>query len=192
MDASNGWNGHDPTLTAGSQDDFLSFDMNMNGMTDAMNFDFQDFANHHNGQTMHQNAGDAMETEMNADMGMMPGKDAMMQGQMPPMTSASDMSILSSAPMGFGAPSSGVLEDLDQRIHLLQQQRQYQQQKQLEEAQRRQQFFEQGRMVPPTPNSMEMHSVNNQFYPQADAQQQAYIERYQLRLKEQEVCVKES
>lgn len=189
MDTSNGWNGHDPTLSANHQDDFHQFlDMGMNNLGDGMNFDFQDFANQHNGQLVQQEHVDVMDTGMDGDMRLMSPKDQLMQSQMPPMTSAADMSILASMPL-MGQTGDQSMEDLDAQIHFLQQRKQQQQQVRIEEHQRQQQHYQFGPagIVPPTPTSLEMHSQNNQFYPPAGLQQQAMFDQYQLRLKEQEV-----
>lgn len=196
MDATNVWNGHDPTLSSGHQDDFQQFlDMGMNDLDDGMTFDFQDFGNQHNGHLMNTENGDAMDTAMDGEVNMISGKEQTMPGQMLRMTSTAGMSIMASTSLDMAQHADQSMEALDAQIQFLQQRRlQQQQQVQMEEQRRRrqqqqQQFqFGQSRIIPPTPNSLEMHSQNSQYYPQAGPQQQAMYERYQLRLKEQEVC----
>lgn len=118
-----------------------------------------------------------------------------MQDNLMAMPMSNTMPVLTHPDM-TQATNNNIL-DLDAQIHFLQQQRhqqqmqvqaaerQRQQQGQQQQQQHQQNFYAQQRMVPPTPNSMEMHgNVNSQYYAQAD---QAYGSRYQLRLKDQEV-----
>jgi hypothetical protein len=187
MDAPSPWNGQDANLSSTPHDEFF-LDMGMNGLNDGLNFDFQDYGGQHNGQMLHQEGGGGIDTRMDIDVGILGHKDAMMQGQMPPMTTAPAHSSIAGPPIGRQHSSDSLVE-LDAQIQYLQQQRQQHQQRQLQEQQQRNNYYAHNRMVPPTPNSIEMHSTNNQFYaPSSDPQQQAY-ERYQNRLKEQEVCV---
>jgi hypothetical protein len=44
-------------------------------------------------------------------------------------------------------------------------------------------------MIPPTPNSVEMHGNNGQFYAHSDPQQQAIYERYRMQVKDQDVSL---
>lgn len=178
-------------MSSTPHDDFQQFlDMGMNGLSDGLNFDFQNFGGQNNGQMMHQEGGETMDTRMDVDVAILGHKDAMMQPQMPPMTSTPAHSSIAGTPIDRGHSSSDSLVELDAQIQFLQQQRQQHQQRQLQEQQQQQQnqFYTHNRMVPPTPNSIEMHCANNQFYPQSDPQQQAMYERYQMRMKEQEVC----
>jgi len=187
MDSTSSWNGQDPNLSSTPHDDFQQYlDMGMNGLNDGLNFDFQDFGGQNNGQMLHQEGGEPMDTRMDVDVGMLGHKDTMMHSQMPPMTSAPAHSSIAGTPIDRGHSSSDRLVELDAQIQFLQQQRQQHEQRQLE----RNQFYAHNRMVPPTPNSIEIHSANNQFYPQSDPQQQAMYERYQMRMKEQEVCTR--
>jgi hypothetical protein len=196
MDSTSSWNGQDPNLSSTPHDDFQQFlDMGMNGLNEGLNFDFQDFSGQNNSQMLHQEGGEPMDTRMDVDVGILGHKDTMMQSQMPPMTSAPAHSTVAGTPIDRGHSSSDSLVELDAQIQFLQQQRQQHQQRQLQEQQQHQQqqrnqFYAHNRMVPPTPNSIEMHSASNQFYPQSDSQQQAMYERYQMRMKEQEVCTR--
>jgi hypothetical protein len=191
---STSWNGQDPNLTSTPHDDFQQFlDMGMNGLNDGLSFDFQDFGGQNNGQMLHQEGGEPMDTRMDVDVTILGHKDTMMQSQMPPMSTAPAHSSIVGTTINRGHSSSDSLVELDAQIQFLQQQRQQHQQRQLQEQQQQQQqqrnqFYAHNHMVPPTPNSIEMHSANNQFYPQSDPQQQAMYERYQMRMKEQEVC----
>lgn len=190
MNTSTTWSGQDPTLSSASQDDFQQFlDMGMQNIGDGLNFDFADFSAQENaninGQMLQHDGGDAMDTSgMEGDMAMLNHKDAtMMQPQIIPSTSASGHSTIASAPISIPIPNNSLIE-LDAQIQYLQQQRHQQQQRQMQEQQHN--FYVHQRMVPPTPNSVEMHS-NGQFYPQNESQQTEMYERFQLRLKEQEV-----
>lgn len=189
MDASSPWNGQDQNLSSASHDDFQFLDIGMNNLNDGLNFDFQDYNGQHNGQMLHQEGGGGIDTRMDIDVGILEHKDTVMRGQMPPMSTAPAHSSIAGPPLDRGHSSTDSLVELDAQIQYLQQQRQQHQQRQLQEQQQRNNYYAHNRMVPPTPNSIEMHSANNQFYSPTDPQQQALYERYQGRLKEQEVCI---
>jgi hypothetical protein len=182
MDSTAAWNGQDPNLSSAPQDEFQQLlEMGMSNYNDGLGFDFQDYGQNNGG-------GEAMDTRMDVDVRLLGHKDVMMQGQMPPMTTSGGHLTLAiaGAPIEHGHSSDSLeLSALDAQIQYLQQQRQQHQQRQMQEQQRN--FYAQSRMVPPTPNSIEMHSANNQFYPQSDPQHQAMYDRYQMRLKEQDV-----
>jgi hypothetical protein len=185
MDSSVGWNGQDPTLSG--QNDFQQFlDMGINDLGDSLQFDFQDFNNQHNqaGQIMHQNEGESMDTRMEGTG----GQDTTMQEHMPAMTTATSHPSIPSTPIAHSHPSSDSLVELDAQIQYLQHQRQQQHQRHMQEQQRN--FYAQNRMIPPTPNSVEMHGGNSQYYAQSDPQQQAMYERFRMQVKEQEVGLK--
>jgi hypothetical protein len=101
------------------------------------------------------------------------------------MTTATTHPTMHAAALAHSHPSNENLADLDAQIQYLQHQRQQQQQRQIQEQQRN--FYAQSRMIPPTPNSTEMHGNNSQFYSQSDPQQQAIFERYRMQVKDQEV-----
>ncbi len=185
MDSSAVWNSHDPTLSVSSQDDFQQFlDMGINSLGDGLQFDFQDFSQQQgqNTQLMPQDEGEAMDTGMHNGHRQLQ-QDTTMQEQMPAMTTASHPAIHGTA-FHHGRSSNDTLSDLDAQIQFLQQQRHQQQQRQIQEQQRN--YYVQSRMIPPTPNSIEMHGNNAQFYPQSDPQQQAIYERFRLQVKEQQ------
>jgi len=174
MDSSTGWN------------DFQGFlDLEVNNLGDGLQFDFQDFNSQQNqaGQMLQQNEGESMDTRMDGPN----GQDTAMQEHMPSMTTATSHHTIPGTPITHGHPSSDSLVELDAQIQYLQHQRQQQQQRHIQEQQRN--FYAQSRMIPPTPNSVEMHAGNPQFYPQSDPQQQAMYERFRMQAKEQEVCI---
>lgn len=161
MDSSAAWNNQDPTLSVPSQDDFQQFlDMGINNLGDTLQFDFQEFNQQH-------------------------GQDTTMQEHMPSMTTSSNHATIPGTPINGHSSNSDSLVELDAQIQYLQHQRHQQQQRQIHEQQRN--FYTQSRMIPPTPNSVEMHGATSQFYPQSDPQQQAMYERFRMQVKEQDV-----
>jgi hypothetical protein len=184
MDSSTVWNGQDPTLSVPSQDDFQQFlDMNLG---ESLHFDFQDFdpQQPQTTQLVHQEDGEGMDTRMDNGR-VLAGQDTTMQEHMPAMTTATTHPTMHAAALAHSHPLNENLADLDAQIQYLQLQRQQQQQRQIQEQQRN--FYTQNGMIPPTPNSMEMHGNNAQFYPQSDPQQQSSYERYRMQVKDQEV-----
>ncbi|KAH8586313.1 hypothetical protein B0O99DRAFT_656892 [Bisporella sp. PMI_857] len=151
--------------------------MGIGNLGDGLHFDFQDY-NHQQGQEsqmMHQNR---------ASMGR---PDTTMQEHMPSMTTASSHPTISGPSITNHASNKDSISELDAQIQYLQQQRAQQQQRQLQEQQRN--YYSQNRMIPPTPNSIEMHGANFQPYPlQADSQQHNMYETYQLPLKDSEMA----
>lgn len=186
MDSSAVWEGQDPTLSV-AQDDFQQFlDMGMSGLGDGLQFDFQDFSQQQAQGTpmMVPEQGDAMDTVMdNGHSGM--GQDTTMQERMPAMTTAASHPSIHGPTLTQAHGSNERLSELDAQIQYLQHQRHEQQQRQIQEQQRN--YYAQSRMIPPTPNSVEMHGGGAQYYSQPDAQQQAMFERYQMHVKEHEV-----
>ncbi|TAQ83231.1 hypothetical protein B7494_g8445 [Chlorociboria aeruginascens] len=186
MESSSVWNGQDPTLSVGSQDDFQQFlEMGMNNLSDGLPFDFQDFNQQQAqaSQLLHRDDRDGMDTRMENTGGL--AEDATMREQIPSATSAASHPAIHGTPIGHTRLSDDSLVDLDAQIQYLQQQRHQQQQRQLQEQQRN--YYVQNSMIPPTPNSMELHGANGQFYPQSDPQQQAMYERYRAQ-KEAEMA----
>ncbi|KAL2064886.1 hypothetical protein VTL71DRAFT_4026 [Oculimacula yallundae] len=184
MNTSTGWEGQDPTLSV-AQDDFQQFlDMGINGLGDGLQFDFQDY-NQQGAQIMVPTVGDAMDTAMeNGSQGL--GQDTTMQEHMPAMTAASNHHSIHGPTLMHGHASNERLSELDAQIQYLQHQRHEQQQRQLQEQQRN--YYAQSRMIPPTPNSVEMHGGGAHYYAQTDPQQQAMYERYQMQVKEHEMA----
>lgn len=110
-------------------------------------------------------------------------QDTTMQEQIPAMTTAPSHPALLGGPLPVHS-SNDSLSDLDAQIQYLQHQRHQQQQRQIQEQQRN--YYTQNRMIPPTPNSIEMHGNNTQFYSQSDPQQQAVFDRYRMQVKDQQ------
>lgn len=216
MDTTTSWEGSDPTLSAPSQDDFQQFlDMGINGMGDDVGFNFQDYApqqqqqqnqqqqqqpqqqqqqqqQQQHAQIMRQRGVDAMGSAMGNEAAMMDlQKHGMMQNHMPITTSGAGMSAMTQpSPVIAQNPggSDNSLVEIDAQIQYLQLQRQQQQQRIVQE-QHQNYYVPHNRVVPPTPNSIEMHSGERQLYQQQhDPQQQAMFDSYQMRLREQEVC----
>lgn len=213
MDTTTSWEGSDPTLSAPSQDDFQQFlDMGINGMGDDVGFNFQDYApqqqqqqNQQNqqqqaqqqqqqqhAQIMRQRGVDAMGSAMGNEAAMMDlQKHGMMQNHMPITTSAGMSAMTQPSPVITQNPggSDNSLVEIDAQIQYLQLQRQQQQQRIVQE-QHQNYYVPHNRAVPPTPNSIEMHSGERRLYQQQhDPQQQAMFDSYQMRLREQEVFI---
>ena len=182
MDSSNGWNNLDPTLSVSSHDDFQQFlDMGINNLGDSLQFDFPDFDGQQSqaGQLMQQHERERMESRMEGAHGSM-SHDTPMHEHMPAMTTAGSHATIP-GPTSNGQPSSGSIVEIDAQIQYLQQQRQ---QRQMQEQQK---YYTRNGMIPPTPNSIEMHGNHGQFYPHSDPQQQAIYERYRMQAKDQDV-----
>lgn len=182
MDTSGLWDTQDPTLSVPSQDDFQHFFENMHSIPDTLQFDF-DFSQQQpqSQQMIHQDGMSSMNTAMVGSHQM--GHDGTMQEHMPSMTTSSNHPAILGTPIVHPRPATEV--ELDAQIQCLQQQKLQQQQLRQSLAQQQQRnFYAQSRMIPPTPNSMEIHGANQHFYTQAEQPPSVY-EPY--RLREQEV-----
>ncbi|KAA8576660.1 hypothetical protein EYC84_006748 [Monilinia fructicola] len=183
MDSSGVWNSQDPTLSIPSQDDFQQFiDLNMNNMNnmaDTLQFDF-DFNQQQsqNQQMMHQDGMGSMNVDMVGSHQM--GHNGTMQEHMPSMTTTSSHSAILGTPIVNPHTSTENMMDFDAQIQYLKQQKR---QLQLRQSQEQRNFYAQSRMIPPTPNSMEIHGVNQHFYTQAEQPPSVY-EPYRLRDQE--------
>ncbi|TVY21337.1 Phosphorus acquisition-controlling protein [Lachnellula arida] len=187
MESSNAWERQDPTLSVPSQDDFQQFlDIGMNDLSDSLQFDFPDYNHQHatQSQLMHQNGDEAMATGMENRVSTR--HDTTMQEHMPSMTAATSYATIQGGAISHTHSSDESLVELDAQIQYLQHQRLQQQQRQLHEQQRN--FYSQNRMIPPTPNSMDLHGANARFYPQSDPQHQAMYDRYEMQAKQQEMA----
>jgi hypothetical protein len=195
MDSSGVWDNQDPAMLISSQEDFHQFlDMGMNSLGDPLQFDFADFnSQQQSGQSahlLHQHGPEAMD-HSGLENGGGSGHSITMQELMPSMTTAASHPAIIGTPISHAQSPNESLVELDAQIQYLQQQRQQRQQQQqqarqhLQEQQRS--FFVQNNMIPPTPNSIEMHAATSQFYPQSDPQHQAMYERYRMQMKDQEV-----
>lgn len=183
-DSSAVWNGQDPTMS--SQDDFQQFlDMGINNLGDALQFDFHDFnpQQGQDAQMIHHDGGVRMDIGMDNNRGGM-GQDTTMQEHIPATTTTTSHPI-QGAPISHAHGSTESLSELDAQIQYLQHQRHQQQQWQMQEQQRN--VYAQNRMIPPTPNSVEMHGAAAQFYPPSGSQSRGMFDRYQMNGKEQDV-----
>ncbi|RAL63207.1 hypothetical protein DID88_004286 [Monilinia fructigena] len=184
MDTSGVWNSQDPTLSIPSQEDFQQFiDLNMNNMNnmaDTLQFDF-DFNQQQsqNQQMVHQDGMGSMNVEMVGSHQM--GHNGTMQEHMPSMTTASNHSAILGTPIVNPHSSTDNMMEFDTQIQYLKQQKRQLQLRQSQEQQRN--FYAQSRMIPPTPNSMEIHGINQHFYTQAEQPPSVY-EPYRLRDQE--------
>ncbi|PQE20785.1 phosphorus acquisition-controlling protein [Rutstroemia sp. NJR-2017a BBW] len=185
MNSVGGWNPQDPTLPVSSQDDFQQFlDMTMPNLGDALHFDFDFNQQQSQGaQIMHAENAESMMARMANAGGI--GHTGSMQEHIQSLTTTSSQPAILGTTMAHAQGPAESLTDIDAQIRYLQHQRLREQQRQLQEQQRN--YYTQNRIIPPTPNSMEMHGANqNQFYSQADSQQPSSVfENYRLQ-KEQE------
>jgi hypothetical protein len=174
MDSVGGWNPQDPTLPVSSQDDFQQFfDMTMPNLGDALHFDFDFNQQQSQGaQIMHAENAEAMMARMANAGGI--GHTGSIQEHIPSLTTTSSQPAILGTTMAHAQGPAESLTEIDEQIRYLQHQRLREQQRQLQEQQRN--YYAQNRIVPPTPNSMEMHGANqNQFYSQADSQQPSSV-----------------
>lgn len=172
----------DPTLSVASHDDFQQFlDMGINNLGDSLQFDFPDFNSQQgqDGQLMQQDGGERMESRMDGNHGTM-GHDTTMQEHMPAMTATQNHSTIP-GPTSNGQRSGSIVE-IDAQIQYLQQQRQ---QRQMQEQNK---YYTRNGMIPPTPNSMELHGNNGAFF-SPDAQQQGMYDRYRMQVKDHDVSL---
>lgn len=126
---------------------------------------------------MQQNHEDRMDTGMGG-LQQMGGHDTSMHEAMTAMTTTANYP----TKPAHGHPPNDSLVELDAQIQYLQHQRQQQQQRQIQDQQRN--YYAQQRMIPPTPNSVEMHGATSQFYGQSGSQQQVMFDGYQMQRKE--------
>lgn len=184
-----GWNSPGHGLHPAPEDDFQQFlDMNSIGnLGDGLQFDFQDFQNA-NGQPMMSGPPprEPIDTPMTGTDGqvLLSQMDPAMHNQMPMSSATSHPSITSTMLPPSHSPGDAISE-IDAQIQYLQQQKLQQQQRQLEEQQAAY-YVRQSRMVPPTPQSLEIQAGNNQYYvpPDHTPHQHGMYESYQ-RLKDQ-------
>lgn len=170
-----------------ADDDFQQFlDLNtMGGLGDGMQFDF-DFQHQAGGHIMPASHRDALDTPMGGTDGSTL-LSTTMQSQIPTITAGSTHSTIPATMMPPPTPTEAISE-IDAQIQFLQQQKIQQQQRQIEEQQVA--FFtqQQTRMVPPTPQSLELQAGNQQYYAQPQQAPQPHHELYEgyQRMKEQQ------
>lgn len=174
----------------GADDDFQQFlDMNsMANLGDGLQFDF-DFQNQNGsgGHMMQMPHRDPLDTPMTGTDASVLMSTAM-HSQMPAIAPAS-VPPMSSAMMAAQHHGNAISE-IDAQIQFLQQQKIQQQQRQIEEQQAA--FFTQqhNRVVPPTPQSLELQAGSHQYYTQPDQtpqQHQEMYERFQRMKTQQDV-----
>ncbi|KAK3906856.1 helix-loop-helix DNA-binding domain-containing protein [Staphylotrichum tortipilum] len=188
------WAVADHSVHPAPEDDFQQFlDMNsMGALTDGINYNFHhDFQPSPGSQLLQPHAREAIDIPMSgtdAPILLSPAV-APMQHQMTPITTATAYQPMPATMMPPPSPSGAIVDSIDAQIQFLQQQKLRHQQRQMEEQQVV--FFtrQQSRMVPPTPQSLEIRPTNNQYYgqptaPEQQQQQQAIEYRYQ-RIKDQ-------
>lgn len=181
------WDNQNHGMQHGADDDFQQFlDMNsMGNLGDGLQFDF-DFQNQNAGHLMQVSHRETLDTPMSGTDGSVLMSTAM-HNPMPTMTTGPAHSSIPSTMMPPHAPGDAISE-IDAQIQFLQQQKLQQQQRQIEQQQVA--FFaqQQSRMVPPTPQSLELQAGNHRFYAQPEQthqQQQDIYDRFS-RMKEQQ------
>ncbi len=176
-----------------AEDDFQQFlDMNsMGNLTDSINYNFHDFQNPAGSQLLQPHAREQLDIPMSGTDAPILLSPAMptMQHQMPAITSAASYQSIPATMMPPPSPSVAIVDSIDAQIQFLQQQKLRHQQRQIEEHQVA--FFarQQTRMVPPTPQSLEIQAGANPFYSQpnsSEPQPQHPIDYRYQRLKDQQ------
>ncbi|KAH8878841.1 hypothetical protein GQ53DRAFT_57955 [Thozetella sp. PMI_491] len=195
MMGSSAWNGEDAQIHQGHEDDFQQF-LNMGGMgslPDSMNFDFHDFQTPNGGGHLQMQAPprEHIDTAMSGTETpvILSQADPTLQHQMPPMTSTQQYPSIPTTMIPPPTPNEAIVNNIDAQIQYLQQQK-MEHQRAMEE---QQVFFavqQQNRIVPPTPQSLELQAGNQQYYPRATMaeqtpQHQALDYRFQ-RIKDQQ------
>ncbi|KAK3945288.1 helix-loop-helix DNA-binding domain-containing protein [Diplogelasinospora grovesii] len=198
MMGSSAWSVQDHPMHLAAEDDFQQFlDMNgMNGMgnmADGLNYDFQDFQAPNGAHMMQAPPRDQLDTPMSGTDApiILSRADHALQHQMPAITCAAPYQTIPTTMIPPATPAEAIVDSIDAQIQFLQQQKLQHQQRQMEEQQAV--FFarQQNRMVPRTPQSLELQPGASQYYGQPELpdhtpqQQQAIDYRYQ-RLKEQQ------
>ncbi|KAL8387683.1 hypothetical protein RB595_009741 [Gaeumannomyces hyphopodioides] len=204
MGSAAAWDGQEGQMQTGPVDDFQQYlDINaMGGLGDPLQFDFHDFPEfqHTANASMLQRSQPRAEhldtpmsgTDMSSLVSAQPEHPLHHSAPMRPMAMTSapahaainsmvtlPAAMVSLPPTSHAPPTpSEAINDIDAKIVFLQQQRMQQQQRQLEEQAA---FFaaQRSRMVPPTPQSLDLQA-GSRFYTQPDhTPQQGMYERYQ-------------
>lgn len=159
-------------MVSGPEEDFASFlefsDLQLN---------FPPFDGSHNEGPMQQDAAVALDTTMENVGEMMELKEGQAQQQMEPHEMQQQSSSMGMMESLHGSTDS--LLDMDMQVQLFQQQQQHQMQGQ---------HYQRHNMVPPTPNSIEMHGTKAHYY--LDPQAQAMYERYSRHQKDQVLALR--
>jgi hypothetical protein len=195
MDSST-WNVADHAMHSSTDDDFQQFlDLNsMGNLSSDLNYNFQGFQDSTgNGHLLDGTQREQLDTPMSGtDASIILSRaDPALQQQMPPaMTSAGPYQGIPATMMPPPTPTEAIVNSIDAQIQFLQQQKMQHQQFQLEEQQAA--FFApRNRMVPPTPQSLEIPAGAGRYYHQpSPAEHQAMDYRYQRSNDQQDVCQK--
>jgi hypothetical protein len=178
------------------EDDFQQF-LDMNSMGNLaenvnINYNFHDFQASGNSQLLPPHSREPLDIPMSgtdAPILLSPAMPAM-QHQMPAITSAASYQSIPATMMPPPSPSGAIVDSIDAQIQFLQQQKLRHQQRQIEEHQvaffARQQ--QQSRMVPPTPQSLEIQPGSNPYFSPSNGseqQPQRPIDYRYQRLKDQ-------
>jgi hypothetical protein len=190
MDPSVMWTDQGDSNIGGTvHDDFQQFlNLGMDSIGEPLQFEFPHFESQSHAPMPHE-SGINHDTHMDGAVHSNGHEveNMMMQDHHALSGAVSTHSTVPNTPIDHIQGHNESLNELDAQIQYLQQQRQQQHQRQLQEQQRN--FYAQSNVVPPTPNSIEMHGGTNSFYiPQDGQQQQDMYDRYQVRPKEQDVC----
>ncbi|KAL2132292.1 hypothetical protein VTI74DRAFT_3979 [Chaetomium olivicolor] len=189
MDSSS-WAVGDHSARPPAEDDFHQFlDMNdMGNLADSINYNFQDFQSSAGTQLLQPHARDQLDIPMtgtDAPILLSPAVHPM-QHQMPAITSAAPFQTIPATMMPPPTPSEAIVDSIDAQIQFLQQQKLRHQQRQIEEQQVA--FFtrQQTRMVPPTPQSLELQPGASQFYAQSSASEQQQQQQQRQQQQQQQ------
>ncbi|ROT40066.1 hypothetical protein SODALDRAFT_309783 [Sodiomyces alkalinus F11] len=185
------WNTQDQSLPPSHDDDFPQFlDMgDTGGLDGSLQFDFQDFQPGHGSSIMSQNPRDQLDTPMRGStdattMVMTASDNTTAQSQLIAMSSAASHPSIPAHMMHHPPTPNDPISQIDAQIQFLQQQ---QRQMQEQQAQQQAAYYasQTSAQVPPTPQSLEMPSNGNHFYPHDQHQQNMFDTRYQ-HMKEQQ------
>ena len=187
MMASSGWDGQDHHMAQAPDDEFQQF-LDISGMGDEMQFDFNGFQDGAAQSMMNRQREEAQALMNNAGNNpMMNQPQGMMQNQPTHMNTSGPGT--QGQMMPTSAPGPDSISNIDAQIQYLQQQKFHQQQRQLHE--QRNAFYQthhHTRSIPPTPQSLELASGTGQFYGQTDQiPRDVYDRNYShQRIKEQQ------
>lgn len=179
------------------EDDFQQFlDMyDMANMADGIQFDYQEFHNPTGADMMHaphRQPADAPMTGTDTPDVISTADPGALRHQMSPMTTTPSYQSIPTSMMPPPTPDEALVDSIDAQIQFLQQQKLQHQHRQLEEQQAAFLAHQQARMVPPTPQSLELQAGTSHFYSQAPRpdhtpQQHPVDYRYQRVKDQQEV-----
>ncbi|KAI0482290.1 helix-loop-helix DNA-binding domain-containing protein [Xylariaceae sp. FL0804] len=190
------WHIHDQNMASGGDDDFRQFiDMGagMSSIADSMLFEFEGFPGHGGDAMMQPSRGNGIDTPM-SDPDMQPvAPQGNNMGMQNPMSASTSMPNHSAVP-SQAAPVHQLASDaIDAQLRYWQQQKLLQQQQQLQEGDRRlrQQHaalyaHQQGGMVPPTPQSIELSTANRFFAPSQEQPHSSGTYEGYAQMKEQQ------